>query len=183
MTADLTDRDGEPGWLDGQLDTRPAGTDSGEPRPSTFIHDFVPLGAAFGPAAARVLVALNPWSLPRVIADAYNVERSAAAIELGAGRVVPDEVTVVVGRPRWRADAVVVPVAVRAAPRSGLPIELEADVEVASFGSDRCHLHLLGRAKLPAGTVPMSAEASIFGRLVVAVVRHALDALAPRLVD
>ena len=86
-------------------------------------------------------------------------------------------VSVKVGEPRSRRDALVVPLEWES-DSDGWIAPIEADLEVVAYGPRRSHLHILGTSVLPPGVDSCSERASLEHRLTVAVVRHVLFALA-----
>ncbi|MEM9135067.1 MAG: hypothetical protein AAF962_15185 [Actinomycetota bacterium] len=147
--------------------------------PPIFIHDFAPVPLDWLSAVGGFVALLNPASLTELVVDAWNAEAEAAAghgLPLAACR--PDQIVAAVGRVRHRADAAIIPIA-----WSGVGMwvsPLEADIEVARFGADRLHVHILGRSQLPPTAPPQTAAASLHQRVTVAVVRHVLAAMVAK---
>lgn len=134
-----------------------------------FVHDFTPVEAGF-PLAVQVL---DDVLSPEVVADLVVV---ATKRELFIGSEPCQRPLVVLGEPRRRAGAVIVPMLWNFEHPAGIP--LEADIELAAYTETCAHLHLLGRVAMPCNTKPGSDAASMFGRQAVAVVRHVLNDLA-----
>ncbi|MEL7155578.1 MAG: hypothetical protein AAFN30_03155 [Actinomycetota bacterium] len=154
----------------------PTTTPPGSATSSIFIHDFVPVALAWAQVTDRFTATISPPVLTNLVIEAWNAEAErAAAHGLDVRTCTGAQVAVRVGRARRRADAVVVPIA-----WDGIDVwitPLEADVEIAGFGPDRLHVHLLGRSRLPATVAPCTTAASLHQRLAVAVVRHVLARL------
>lgn len=139
-------------------------------RPTVFIHDFSPVDATFDAAVAALQQNVSTVRVANLVADAYQWETNPSpAMQLS-------DVVVNLGPSRLRPDAVVVPMSWQFPTGRGLPVE--ADLELASYQPGRCHLHLLGRATLFPDVELGTQEASLCGRLAVAVVRHVLNDLA-----
>lgn len=145
----------------------------GEQRtPSVFVHDFSPVNVDFERAAALFIDLLDP----AVVA----AHATAASQREGLGPVAPlGMIDTALGSPRWRSDAVLVPL--RWFRQDEVGIELDADLELAKYVPGRCHLHLLGRVTLPDGMEPRTPASSLYGRQAVAIVRGALTGLADEL--
>ncbi len=140
--------------------------------PSVFVHDFSPVDVDFERAASVFIDLLDP-----MVVAAYA---TAASQREGLGPVTTvGMIETVLGSPRWRTDAVLVPV--RWFRQDPMGIELDADLELARYVAGRCHLHLLGRVPLPDGMEPRSPASSLYGRQAVAIVRGALTGLADEL--
>ncbi len=144
-----------------------------------FVHDFAPVPLDWLSAVGGFTTLLNPASLRELVVAAWNAEAEAAAghgLPLRSCR--PDQVAVEVARIRHRADAAIIPIAWYGV---GVWISpLEADIEVARFGRDRLHVHILGRSQLPLSAPPHTAAASLHQRVTVAVVRHVLAGLVDK---
>lgn len=147
--------------------------------PPIFIHDFAPVLLDWLSAVGGFVALLNPAALTELVVEAWNAEAEAAAGHgLPLARCRPDQLAVQVGEVRHRVDAAIIPIA-----WSGVGVwvsPLEADVEVARFGTDRLHVHILGRSHLPLSAPPHTAAASLHQRLTVAVVRHVLAGMVDR---
>lgn len=133
-----------------------------------FVHDFSPINGSFSLTAAALLTRVSPESVAEHVLAAYRRE-------IPNTRLATEDVSVDIGRTRSRQDAVIVPLVVEFPSGGGL--SLEADLELAEYRPDRCHLHLLG-VVLVGDVEPGSQAASLCGRLAVAVVRHVLNDLA-----
>ena len=79
-------------------------------------------------------------------------------------------------------DAVVIPLRWRSGDAEHC-LALEADLEIAAFGSNVTHLHLLGRYALPPSIERWSAESSRAHRATVSAVRRFLQMVAEQLDD
>lgn len=108
------------------------------------------------------------------VRDAEDVRRAGVVWTLPAP---PVTVLVELGTPRFRADAVIVPIRWRAASPGWLP-QVDAELEIAGFGHERTHVHLVGRYDLPMGTSSSSTDASLVHRLAVALVRQVLVSIS-----
>lgn len=155
----------------------PVAAPASNPEPnSIFIHDFIPVALAWAEATDRFTAILSAPVLTDLVLEAWNAEAERAAHQgFDVARCTGSQVAVRVGRVRRRADAVIIPIG-----WDGIDVwisPLEADVEIAGFGPDRLHVHLLGRSRLPADVAPCTTSASFHQRLAVAVVRHVLARL------
>ena len=147
-----------------------------------FVHDFVSVNR---PALAVVdgFVRLQPSLGPMVLA-AWNADSDLWS-RLGVAHPVyaPSwPIHVEVGPPRVRPDAVVIPLQWRSGDAEHR-VALEADLEIAAFGSNVTHLHLLGRYALPPSIERWSAESSRAHRATVSAVRRFLQMVAEQLDD
>lgn len=149
-------------------------------RTSIFVHDFVPLDVPLDEAAEAAFALLDAALIASFVATACNREASRELDAIGHRPVRDADLVVTIDPPRNRVDAVIVPISWQAVDPS-VAVPLDADIEIAAYGRNRCHVHLLGRTRLKPGIRPISAEASLYGRLSVAVVRHVLDQLAHHL--
>lgn len=138
-------------------------------RHTVFVHDFTPVDAGFLASIDALEHVLTPEAIASLVLAAVRQE-------VGDSLQPCERPLVTLGQPRWRQDAVIIPMLWNFALSAGFP--LEADIELAAYTASRSHLHLLGRIALPDHTEPSTPEASIFGRQAVAVVRHVLDDLA-----
>jgi hypothetical protein len=144
-----------------------------------FVHDFVAVGRPMDEVLERVGSELQPERLAVLICRAWHedadlVRKTGVLASLPAE---PGDVDVHVGVPRFRSDAVVLPLRWSPRPPGWLP-NLDADLEIASFGDRRTHVHLLGRYELPTGITRMSSDASLVQRMTVALVRQVLAGLS-----
>ncbi len=147
-----------------------------------FVHDFV---AVERPALAVVngFSRLQPSLGPLVLA-AWNADRD---LWNRLGLAYPDyapswPLHVEIGRPRVRPDAVVIPL-MWSSGSEDRRVALEADLEIAAFGADVTHLHLLGRYAFPPTMDRWSAEASRAHRATVSAVRRFLQMVAEQLTE
>ncbi len=149
------------------------------------IHDFVGLDATLDIVISALRSVAGPSLIGRLVCDAWQAERRALddAVPSDAGRPAGSpsapRPVVILGRPRLRNEAVIIPLSWMSSPGPGpwLP-PLDADLEIVAFGRRRTHLHVLGTSKLPPGQMPRSSEASMSQRFTVALVRHVLNSLA-----
>ena len=147
-----------------------------------FVHDFVSVDR---PALAVVdgFTRLQP-SLGSIVLAAWNADRDLWA---RLGVTYPDyapswPIHLEIGRPRVRPDAVVIPLRWYSGDDAHR-VALEADLEIAAFGSNVTHLHLLGRYAFPPTIERWSAEASRAHRATVSAVRRFLQMVAEELLD
>jgi len=143
-----------------------------------FVHDFVhverPLEDVLGHFGTRV----DPW-LPTLLPSAYEADRSVwCEAGIDAADLRPDSaVVIVLGRPRVRADGIVLPISWP--PGSARMVAgLEADLEIASCGPNRTDIHLLGRYRFGGDIDRWSQEGSLASRVTVTAVRRFLELLA-----
>lgn len=127
----------------------------------------------------RVGNQLHPERIADLICAAWreDAEMVRNAGVLAALPAEPGGVDVHIGVPRFRADAVVLPLRWAPRPPGWLPL-LDADLEIASFGDRRTHVHLLGRYELPLGVSRLSSDASVVQRMTVALVRQVLAGIS-----
>jgi len=147
-----------------------------------FVHDFVSVDR---PALAVVdgFARLQP-SLGPIVLAAWDADRDLWA---RLGMAHPDyapswPIHTEIGQPRVRPDAVVIPIRWWSGDEDHL-VALEADLEIAAFGSNVTHLHLLGRYAFPPSVERWSAEASRAHRATVSAVRRFLQMVAEQLTD
>jgi hypothetical protein len=151
-------------------ETKPTDADRGEQRAHTvFVHDFSPIDSPFQLATTALVSKVSTELVARRVVAAYHRETPASTLDIA-------DVIVQFGPTRSRVDAIIVPLSLDFPSGGGL--SLEADLELAAYQADRCHLHLLGRVALTPEVEPGSQAASLAGRLAVAVVRHVLNDLA-----
>lgn len=145
-----------------------------------FVHDFV---AVERPALAVVdgFSRLQP-SLGPIVLAAWNADRDLwARLGMTYPEYAPSwPIHVEIGPPRVRPDAVVIPI-MWCSGTAQTRVALEADLEIAAFGSDVTHLHLLGRYAFPPSLDRWSAEASRAHRATVSAVRRFLQMVAEEL--
>lgn len=151
-----------------------------QPAPSgLFIHDFTRIDLSFGAVVGAFTHFVEPKLLGRLVLEAWRAELAEVGREIRHRPAATDTsgVEVIVGQMRTRDDSVIIPILWRSATNEWVP-PLQADLEVASFGPNRSHLHLLGLSALPDGVAACSHRASLEHRLTVAVTRHFLASLA-----
>jgi hypothetical protein len=143
-----------------------------------FVHDFVhvdrPLDDVLGHFGARV----DPW-LPTLLSSAYETDRAVwceAGIAASDLRAAPT-VAILLGRPRVRADGVVLPISWPPRPAT-MVAGRDADLEIASCGPNRTDIHLLGRYEFGNDIDRWSQEGSLASRVTVTAVRRFLELLA-----
>ena len=145
-----------------------------------FVNDFVAVDVSVDAAIQSFGGLATPALVREFVLEAWRAEVAAldSALAMFSAHNEPT-VEVELGPARWRRDAVVIPL--RWWTRSGdwLP-PLEADLELASFGPERTHVHVLGRSRLPLGESPHSQASSLHHRFTVAMVRHVLCLLSER---
>ncbi len=147
-----------------------------------FVHDFVSVER---PALAVVdgFTRLQP-SLGPIVLAAWNADRDLwSRLGVAYPAYAPSwPVHIEIGRARVRPDAVVIPLCWYSGD-GDQRVALEADLEIAAFGSDVTHLHLLGRYAFPPSVERWSAEASRAHRATVSAVRRFLQMVAEQLLD
>lgn len=147
-------------------------------RAPVFIHDFVPLTLDLSAATGALPSLIDGTLIRDLVVDAWNTEvRAGVPAGLDALPCSTADVAVWVGEVRARSDAIILPLAWHSLGSRWIA-PLDADLEIASFGPGRCHLHLMGRSALEPHLEAYSSQASIHHRLAVAIVRHVLDGLA-----
>lgn len=149
------------------------------------IHDFVRIDLPFDAVVAAFAHSVGPDLLCDIVNRAWT-EEVAEVGRRDALRIEPlthdHGVCAWLGPYRSRLDTVIVPISWRSESGPWMP-PLDADLEIVGFGSDRTHLHVLGRSSLPPSAVPFTERASLNHRLAVALVRHVLCDLVEHLVD
>ncbi len=164
-----------------------------------FVHDLVRVELPYDAVAGAFLHFVTPEFLSSLVVEAWRVEseaartalaRSPAASEPGPqSRASPSnpsepgprrQVEAVVGTLRARNDGIVVSIAWHPAEGAWVP-PITGDLEIAAFGPDSSHLHVVGLSRLPPGVTSTTGQASLNHRLTVALVRHVLGLLASRL--
>lgn len=147
-----------------------------------FVNDFVAVDVSVDTAVQSFGGLATPDLVRGLVLEAWRAEVAALDSALAKFRSHTDpKVDVELGPARWRRDAVVIPL--RWWTRSGDWVPpLEADLELASFGPDRTHVHVLGRSRLPIGESPQSEASSLHHRFTVAMVRHVLCLLTERVI-
>lgn len=148
-----------------------------------FVNDFVAMDVSVDTAIQLFGGVATPALVRDLVLEAWRAEVAAldsALAHFGAH----DEpvVEVEMGPARWRRDAVVIPLRWWAGSGDWMP-PLEGDLELASFGPGRTHLHVLGRSRLPLGESLHSEASSLRQRFTVAMVRHVLSLLSDRVQD
>jgi len=144
-----------------------------------FIHDFVPINLPYGALVGAFAHYVGPDMIRELVLEAWRSEIADLAKVLGTDHDlgISPSVTVVVGEPRSRRDALVVPLEWASNSDCWIP-PIHADLEVVAYGPRRSHLHILGTSALPPDVSSCSERASLEHRLTVAIVRHVLFALA-----
>ncbi len=126
--------------------------------------------------ATRLFTTLPDTSISRLVRDAWNRHTALLAAQ-GAGRP-----TQRVGIDRrghhFRGDAAIINVAWNG--DGDLP-DLDADLELVSFGPDATHLHLMGRYDLPPQIERFTDLGSLVHRVMVMTVRCFLTELGTAL--
>ncbi|MEM7337282.1 MAG: hypothetical protein AAF467_01475 [Actinomycetota bacterium] len=148
------------------------------------IHDFVRVDLPFDAVVAAFAHSVGPDLLSALVDRAWT-EEVAEITRRDALRIEPlshdHAIDAWIGPYRSRLDTVIVPISWRSSRDTWMP-PLDADLEIVGFGTDRTHLHVLGRSSLPPCAVPFTERASLNHRLAVALVRHVLCDLATQLV-
>ncbi|MGF1599389.1 MAG: hypothetical protein ACFCVK_21160 [Acidimicrobiales bacterium] len=155
-----------------------------EPGTSLFIHDFVRVDLPYDAVVGAFTHFVGPEIIGQLVTEAWRSELAEAGRALTPEEApVPPASSVEVrfGAHRARRGALIIPITWHADADQWLPA-LQADLEVAAFGPDRTHLHVLGLSFLPPGSQPYTDRASLDHRLAVALVRHVLASLAELLV-
>ncbi len=144
---------------------------------ATFVHDFVGVDLPLAMVVNTLDHSLREDLIDRLVTEAWLTEvRALDAAGSRTGQRPRPRLDVLIGPPRVRADATVVPVSWRSLDDTEVP-PLDADLEFAMFGPNRTHLHLYGSSAVPPLVEPSSQEASLRRRLGVAVVRRVLTML------
>lgn len=153
------------------------------PSSGLFIHDFVRVDLPFDAVVGAFAYFVSPELISRLVADAWMCETAEVGRVLAGAEPAGPEPAVEtrLGKERAREGALVIPISWQPSSELWVP-SLQADLEVASFGPARTHLHVLGLSHLPPDTVPCTERASLEHRLTVALVRHVLVSLADVLV-
>lgn len=143
------------------------------------VHDFVRIDLPFDAVVGAFANFVTTDLLRGLIVEAWNEESAEVgnALARTPESETTDHVAVRLGEQRGRQDAVILPITWTASVGRWVP-PLHADLEIAQFGPNRTHLHVLGLSQLRPDTVPLSDRASLEHRLAVAVVRHVLFSLA-----
>lgn len=147
-----------------------------------FVNDFVALDR---PALAVVdgFMRLQPALGPMVLAAWQADQDLWAQLGLAEPDYVPHwPIQVEIGSPRMRPDAVVIALHWRTGD-SEHRVALEADLEIAAYGSNVTHLHLLGRYAFPPSVQRWSAEANRAHRATIAAIRRLLQMMADELTE
>ena len=145
-----------------------------------FVHDFVAVDVGIDAAVQSFGGRANPTLVREFVLEAWRAEIAALDTALASsGSHDEPELEVELGPARWRRDAVVIPLRWWTSAGEWIP-PLEADLELASFGPERTHVHVAGRSRLPGGEVPRSQASSLHQRFTVAMVRHVLRLLSER---
>ncbi len=149
------------------------------PANGLFIHDFVPVELPFDAVVGAFTYFVSPELISMLVTRAWASELLEAGNVLESGPPNDEEPIVVaqLGAVRVRRGAVVVPFSWRAEFDGWVP-SLQADLEIAGFGPERTHLHVMGLSQLAPGSQPCTERASLDHRLAVALVRSVLVSLA-----
>lgn len=157
------------------------------PAPSSglFIHDFVKVDLPYDAVVAAFTYFVSPALISQLAVEAWRCEsaevgRVLASVSENDG-AADTTVEAKLGPIRARDGALALSLSWRADSGGWLP-GLDADLEIAGFGPDRAHLHVLGLSQLPPGIAPCTDRASLDHRLTVAFVRHVIASLAELLV-
>jgi len=142
-----------------------------------FVHDFVTIELPLAQALSTVAQVLmrDCTSLAK---NAWNADTDVWA-EAGLARADIDstELEVSLGPPRVRASAAVMHLTWKSNGGRLVP-NLDADLELAAHGPDRCDLQLLGRYQFGDDPPRSAEEASLAHRAIVSAVRGLLIAVA-----
>ncbi len=146
-----------------------------------FLHDFVHVDRPLDAVLDVLPDAIDPW-LRSMVAAAWQIDREEwVRAGLRRADLTPShDFHVELGSPRIRVDGMVVPIAWRATGARLVP-DVEADLEIARCGANRCDLQIMGRYELPPDATRTAAETSLAHRMVVNAVRRFLELLATRL--
>ena len=158
--------------------TPPSFASAGESR-CLYVHDFIRVDLPFDAVVGAFTHFVTSDLMCQLVANAWDTEASELA------DVLPEEstpkqspaVVVTLGDRRARRDALIFPLSWTTFSDEWVP-PLDADLEIASFGPGRTHLHVLGQSQLRPRTPLYTDRASLEHRLAVAVVRHFLRLLA-----
>ncbi len=145
-----------------------------------FVHDFVAVDVGVDAAVQSFGGRATPTLMREFVLEAWRAEIAALDTALASpGAHAEPDLEVELGPARWRRDAVVIPLRWWTREGEWIP-PLEADLELASFGPERTHVHVAGQSRLPGGEVPRSQASSLHQRFTVAMVRHVLRLLSER---
>ncbi len=146
-------------------------------RGSVFVHDFVTIELPLAQALSTVAQVLMR-DCATLAKDAWNADVDVWA-EAGLSRadLDPTGLEVNLGAPRVRANAAVMHLAWTSTGGRLVP-SLDADLELAAHGPDRCDLQLLGRYQFGDDPPRSAEEASLAHRAIVSAVRGMLVAVA-----
>ncbi len=150
-----------------------------------FVHDFVPVDLPYGTVVGAFATHVSPDLVANLAIEAWRVQAGAVGETLGVidlETTASTSVAVTLGPHRTRRAALVVPISWQRTSVPWMP-PLEADIEVVAYGTDRTHLHLLGRSELSPWTWPSTDQASLEHRLAVAMIRHLLVRLAESIAE
>lgn len=152
------------------------------PSGGMFVHDFVPVELPFDAVVGAFTYFVSPQLIAMLVAEAWTSELAEVGRHLDSAQPsgATPSVMAHLGTVRIRKGAVVVPLSWRTEREPWVP-SLEADLEIARFGVDRTHLHVMGLSDLAPGTLPCTERASLDHRLTVALVRNVLVSLAQML--
>lgn len=154
-----------------------------ESRSAHFVHDFAGIDLPLVDVVRAIEIVATPHLVGEFVAVAWNDE--IRVLEAVQDRHHPHAggplVDVAFGPQRSRRDAVILPITWRTRTEPWVP-PLDADIEFASFGPQRTHVHVYGCSELPPGSVTGTEESSLAQRLTVAIVRHVLVLLIERII-
>jgi hypothetical protein len=146
-----------------------------------FVRYFVEISLPREAVEEIVMAAPERW-LP-VLASEADESGQRLLAEVGAGHEfrVARTVELDVGAPLRLAAKTVIPIGWRSASVAGLFPSMDADLEIASLGDQRCQLAMNGRYRPPMRSLGRALDRALLSRVAEATVKDLLDRVRDRI--
>ncbi|MCL5048511.1 MAG: hypothetical protein M1374_07005 [Firmicutes bacterium] len=142
-----------------------------------FVSDFVHINGELDSLMAKLAYDHASWLAP-IANETASLESSGAKVKVGSGVLMAKTVDVVLGEPRIRPNAVVVPMVWTPTGTSKLFPTLEADLELSALDSGVCRLGITGRYRVPLGVIGEVVNNAFMHRIAEDTIRRFLTQIA-----
>jgi hypothetical protein len=148
-----------------------------------FVRYFVELPTS--PESVERILTRSPQSWLPGLASIAKERGDTLLAEVGFGSHVriDRQVTIQIGPPTHLGTTVVIPLAWTPVHAAGLLPSLDADLEIASLGTDRTQLAINARYEPPLGMMGRGVDRAILHRVAEATLKDFLDRVADVLLD
>lgn len=146
-----------------------------------FVRYFAELPYPLAPVEAALLRSPSEW-IPGVAEHAEDIgEHLLAEVGFGQGTRMARKVVIELKDPIRFPSRTVLPMSWHAADHEALYPKLEADIEVASLGSDKTQLSVSARYQPPLGRVGKAIDKTFMHRVAEATIKDFVDQACGRL--